>query len=216
MYFKLQFHHPNDGERTSYVMISRGKIRFVDEIHIPNAELKSSAELLSELHKSGGGEPCLTKSTTSNQETGAVHVTSQTCIKETCADTHSNSPSQASSYTQRTIPTTKRKCKAVPANSSYGGALSKAVSKMVTRMVRHYDQDERQSDASLHWDAIWPVLLKAFAKHGARDFSDEHWLRLIHEGSSKTRFEYCEDSKIIWLTFEQFKGTLVEYQLTLS
>ena len=28
-----------------------------------------------------------------------------------------------------------------------------AVSKMVTRMVRQYDQDERQSDASLHHKA---------------------------------------------------------------
>ena len=66
---------------------------------------------------------------------------------------------------------------------------------MVTRVVRHYDQDERQSDAALHWDTIRPVLLKAFAKHGARDFSEKHWLRLTHERSSKTRFEYCEHSK---------------------
>ena len=73
--------------------------------------------------------------------------------------------------------------------------MSKAVSKMVTRMVRHYEKDERQCDASLHWDAIRLVLLKAFARHGSRDFSDEQWLRLIHERSSKTRFEYCEDSK---------------------
>ena len=35
---------PNDKERTSYVMISRRKSRFV--VHIPNAELRSSAELL--------------------------------------------------------------------------------------------------------------------------------------------------------------------------
>ena len=33
-------------ERTSHVMISRGKSRFVDEGHIRNAELRSSAELL--------------------------------------------------------------------------------------------------------------------------------------------------------------------------
>ena len=52
-------------------------------------------------------------------------------------------------FTQRTIPTTKRKWKVILANSSCGGVLSKAVSKMVTRLVRHYDQDERQSDASL-------------------------------------------------------------------
>ena len=92
-------------------------------------------------------------------------------------------------FTQRTIPTTKRKWKVIFANSSYGGVLSKAVSKMVTRLVRHYDQDERQSDVTSS------VLVKAFAKHGARDFSDEQWLRLLHEGCSKTRFEYCEDSK---------------------
>ena len=81
-------------------MISRGKSWFVDEIHIPSAELRSSAELLSELQKSEEGQLCLTKSKTSNQETGAVHVTSPTRIKETCADTLNVSPSQPSIYTQ--------------------------------------------------------------------------------------------------------------------
>ena len=123
--------------RTSCVMISRGTCRFVDDVHIPNAELRSSAELLSEVQKSGGGESCLAQSKTSIQETGAVHVTSQTNNKETCADTLSITPSQASLFTRRTIPTTERKWKAIPANSSYGGALSIAVSKMVTRMGRH-------------------------------------------------------------------------------
>ena len=33
----------------------------------------------------------------------------------------------------------------------------------------------------LHWDAIRPVLLQAFAKHGARDFWDQQWIRLIQE-----------------------------------
>ena len=95
------------------------------------------------------------------------------------------------------LPAKRRKV--IPAISSYGGALSTAVPHMVTKMVRHYDQNERQSDASLHWDAMRPVLLRAFANHGARDFSDEQWIRLVHEGSSKTRFEY-------WLTFEHFQG----------
>ena len=63
---------------------------------------------------------------------------------------------------------------------------------MVTRMVRHYDQDERQSDASLHWDAIRPVLLKAFAKHGARTFSDEQ--------------EYCEDPQNSLAYFRAIHG----------
>ena len=52
---------PKDHVRTSHGMISSGKSRFVDEIHSPNAELRSSAELLSELQKSEGGKLCLTK-----------------------------------------------------------------------------------------------------------------------------------------------------------
>ena len=79
-------------------------------------------------------------------------------------------------------------------------------SKMVTRMVRRYDQDDRQSDASTHWDTRMPVLLKAFEKHGARDFSEKYWLRLIHEGSSKTRVEYCEDSKNSLACFQAIQG----------
>ena len=197
---------PNDTKRTSYVMTSRGKSRFVDEIHFPDTELRSSAQMLSELQKAEGREPCLSHSKTCIQETGAAHVTSQTSIKETCAGTLSISPSQAPFFTRRTIPTTERKWKVIPANSSYGGALSIAVSKMVTIMVRLHDQDERQSDAALHWGTIRPVLLIAFAKHGARDFSDEQWLRLIHEGSSKTRFEYCEDSKNSLACFRAIQG----------
>ena len=43
-------------------------------------------------------------------------------------------------------------------------SLGNSVSKMVTRMVRRRDQDERQSDGAMHWDTIRPVLLKAFAE----------------------------------------------------
>ena len=82
----------------------------------------------------------------------------------------------------------------------------RAVSKMVTRLVRHCDQDGRQLDAAIHWDATKSVLLKAFAKQGVRDFSDKDWLRLIHQGSSKTRFEYCEDSKNSLAYFRAIQG----------
>ena len=77
---------------------------------------------------------------------------------------------------------------------------------MFTRLVRRYDQEERQSDAAVHWDTIRRKLLKAFAKQGARDFSEEDWLRLIHEGSSKTRFECCEDSQNSLTYFRATQG----------
>ena len=152
-------------------MISRGKSRFVDEVYIPNAELRSSAELLSELQKAGGREPCLAQSKTSIQETCAANVSGHTSIMEPYADTLSISPSQASFFQRRTIPTTERKWKVIPANSSYGTALPTAVSKMVTRMVRHYDQDKREPDAALHWDTTRPVLLKAFFQNREHEIS---------------------------------------------
>ena len=65
------------------------------------------------------------------------------------------------------------KWKVILANSSYGGALLVAVSKMGTRMVRHYDQDERQSDAALHGDTKRQVLLKAFKKTWSTRFLRE-------------------------------------------
>ena len=98
-------------------------------------------------------------------------------------------------HTQRTIPTKERKWKILPAfSSSKGRSLSTAISKLVTRLVRHYDQEERQTDAAVHWDTIRPKLLRAFADRGARFVSEKDWLRHIHERSNKTRFEFCEDS----------------------
>ena len=99
----------------------------MDEVHIPIAELRCSAELLSEVQ--GGGESCLVRSKTSIQKIGAAHVIRQIGIKESCADTLTISPSQASYFTQRTILTTEKKWKVILANSSYGGALPIAVHK---------------------------------------------------------------------------------------
>ena len=56
------------------------------------------------------------------------------------------------------------------------------------------DQDERQTDGSRHSDTIGPVLLKAFAHEGARDFHEEYCLLLIHEGSNKNSIQYCKDN----------------------
>ena len=139
-------------------MISKGKSRFVDEVHVPSAELRYSAELLPELLKVGG-ESCLAQSKTYIQETGAAHVSSQTSIKETCADPLSSCLSQASFSIRRTIPTTERKWKVIPANSSYGGALPTAVSPMVTRMVDGVHSDSLKIGKSIFFTS---VVLSAF------------------------------------------------------
>ena len=190
---------PNDGERTSQVMISKKRLGSWMKITfpIPNSDQVQNYSLNFRNLK----ELCLTKSKTRNQETGAVHVTSPTGIKETCADTSALIPSKRLFYTQRTLLTTKRKWKVNPANSSYGGALSIVVSKMVTRMVRHYDQDERQSYASFHSDATRPVLLK-------RSQNMEHEISQMHNGFDLFMKEaaYCEDSKISLAYFRAIQG----------
>ena len=73
-----------------------------------------------------------------------------------------------------------------------GGDVPVLVSKLVTTMLRHYDQEVRQHDASRHMDSMKPVLMKAFAQKGARDFDDGYWLRLLKKnGSTEKRLEYC-------------------------
>ena len=89
---------PNDHVRTSHVVISRGKSWFVDEVHIHNAALRSSQELLTELQKSGGKESCEEQGNTSTQEIGAIHVSSFTSNRETCANTLSIPPTQPSAH----------------------------------------------------------------------------------------------------------------------
>ena len=96
---KLQFHHPM--KQNGHPMLW-----FPEERVCSWMKLRSSAELLTELQKAEGRESCLGHSKKSMQETGAAHVSSQTSIKETCADTLSVSPSQAAFFTQRTILTT--------------------------------------------------------------------------------------------------------------
>ena len=100
----------------------------------------------------------------------------------------------ASQNTQRAIPMNERKWEAVHAHSPDWGHLAAAVSKMVTKMLRHYDPNERQLDGSMHWDTIGPVLLRAFAQEGTRDSDEGFWFFLIHEGSNKKRLEYSKDN----------------------
>ena len=52
----------------------------------------------------------------------------------------------------------------------------------------------------------WSVLLKAFARHAAETFSDNDWIHLFHEGSSKRRVEYCEDHKNSLYYFRTIQG----------
>ena len=61
---------------------------------------------------------------------------------------------KASLYTKRTVPTDEKKWITIHALSRYGGDLTVLISKTVTTMLHHFDQDERESDGSRHWHSI--------------------------------------------------------------
>ena len=80
-------------------------------------------------------------------------------IKETCAGPPSN-PVGDSLFEKTVIPGGERKWITIDADSSPRSGLPAKVSKMVTNMVRHYDQDERKQDGSYHWETVKSLLLR--------------------------------------------------------
>ena len=54
--------------------------------------------------------------------------------------------------------------------------------------------------------------MKAYAQEGARDFDDGYWLRLVHDGSTEKRLEYCQVKMGNYVISELFRDTLVVFQ----
>ena len=149
----------------------------------------TSSELLTEQAIAKEGEPCSTElQLFGTQQTRARPADPVCCTKEI-------------------TPVKERKWKGILACRSFKGkSLSSAISKLVMRLVRRYDQDERETDGAVHWNTMSPKLLKAFEDKGARKFSDMEWLQHIYEGSNKTRIEYCESSKKSLVFFRAIQG----------
>ena len=94
-------------------------------------------------------------------------------------------------FTIRTILSQKRNWKITPNYTGYSErSLSSSISKMVLKLIRYFDQDERQTDGVVHWVTIKPVLEKGFRNHDAENFLETQWIEHIHKGSNKVRFEY--------------------------
>ena len=119
----------------------------------------------------------------------------------------------AFSWLQRTIPTTERKWKVIASSSLYGGALPTAVSKMVTRMVRHYDQDERQPDAAIQWAGT----AESVRKTGSTRFLRQNSASTFIKEAARRGFQYGEDSKNSLASFraiqEHAGGTTIALEL---
>ena len=72
-------------------------------------------------------------------------------------------------------------------------------------MVRHFDQDERQTDAAVYWDSIRPVLVKAFAEKGrVRVFGTR--MDPVCPSNNKVIFEYSGNVHISWTYLRATQG----------
>ena len=73
------------------------------------------------------------------------------------------------------------------------GDLFRHKSRMTSKMVRHFDQEELQTDAAVYWDWLKSVLVKGFRRNGAENFSYSEWIVHIQQERNKVRFRYCEN-----------------------
>ena len=190
-------------EYTTYVVIHGEEERSVNEIHDHKHELRSSNELLAYLHESGRNEEG--KVTRRHKETRAAPST-----RETGADPVILTP-RASLFTKRAIPTNENKW-TIHAHWRKGGELAVSVSKLATTMLWHYDQDERQRNSSRHWESVKPVLMKAFAHKGARDFDDDFCYAWFMMAVLRNGSNIAKKNMGIYVISELFRDTLVVFQ----
>ena len=98
-------------------------------------------------------------------------------------------------HSEESVPIEERKWNDIPAYRNFkGNAFESVVSKLVMKLVRHYDQGEREADGAVHWKSMGLKLRHAFHREGGHTFSDSDWLQHICKGSNKTRFQYCKNS----------------------
>ena len=80
----------------------------------------------------------------------------------------------------------------VACRSFNGESLSAEISQLVMRLVRSYDQDEKEVDIGILYDHL---------KHESGEFSDQDWLQHIYHGTSNMSLLYCVNSQKSFLVY---------------
>ena len=111
-------------------------------------------------------------------------------------------------YSEEVIPVGERKWNDILACQHFRGHTFEAeASKLVMRLARRHDQDERETaDGAVHWNSMGPKLRKASEKAGGHKLSDPDWLQKIYKGSNKTRFRYCKNSRDVLVYIRAIQG----------
>ena len=132
---------------------------------------------------------------------------SQRCSQETRAKQLKIQTNPVYNYSQEVFLLEVRKWNDILSSQhTRGHDIEALVSKLVLRLVRHYDQHERETDGAVHWDSMGPKLRKTFQKVGRHKFSDSDWFLYLYTGSNKTRFKYCKNSRDVLLYIRAFQG----------
>ena len=71
------------------------------------------------------------------------------------------------------------------------GSLSCRVSKTMTQVLRHQGS-HREDDGAMDWNTLLHVLCRDC--ENAPKWTNPEWFDLLHKGSGKDRFQYCQNS----------------------
>ena len=178
-----------------------------NENHDHKEELRSSNEFTTAFQKSEENEPCGKKEDPTASRKLVLVKATRRLVRTLSAILSLNLCSKRLSFLQvkgngLLLRPTPHQQKGLPAQ----------VSKAITKMIRHHDQDEREQDGSCRWKTVKAVLLEVFAQEGAEEFSDSHWLQLIQQDRSKTRVEYSWITRNPHVIHERFGDTPVVFQ----
>ena len=162
---EIELPSPTRVGQLAWVMMCRGYTRYVDEVHVPMSYYNIPSEELITEKAVDTAEPC-------------SKDWRQSCVEETRA-TSSKGP-ETVCYTQSTIPIKEKKWKIIHGNTGKSEHLPTAISKFVTMLLRHRDQEERDTDGAIHWDSIHLKLMKQFGTKVDKNYSQQDWPQAIH------------------------------------
>ena len=207
-----------------WILISRGHERFVNEIHRHNSDIVNhssslrakednlndvcleSSKLAVVNHRHGSQDSNNVKTKVEPSSMHRETVASTIRVAPTSSNSSSGGSGGSSnptsihlkaksSYVKKEITKEHRIWIIIPGyQKCKRDSLETRISKCVTNMVRHHDQDERETDGARHWDGVLSVLKGKFQNQLDKEFTDEDWLHCLYLGSIKTRFEICKEN----------------------
>ena len=180
---EIQIPSTTTPNRNSWVVICRGKNRYVDELHLRDPGQSHEFWItVGKIHRK-------TKWTLLYR-VGAIPHRGNSC------DAVRNSDESSELFKRSYSCLTERKWNDIPAYKSFKrDSLPAEISKLVMRLVRHYDQDERETDGAV----LGILCFQNCEKHFTSPEDEISRTRIdfntvFFEESNKMRFQYCMSS----------------------